>query len=50
MYHEQVLVKEPGTDKETPWHHDQSYYPIDGNKVSFFCSFFLRERERGRNT
>ncbi|GFR29081.1 hypothetical protein TNCT_580851 [Trichonephila clavata] len=33
FYHEHVLVKEPGTDKETPWHHDQSYYPIDGDKV-----------------
>ncbi|GFX26753.1 hypothetical protein TNCV_1839261 [Trichonephila clavipes] len=33
FYHEHVLVKEPGTDKETPWHHDQSYYPIDGEKA-----------------
>ncbi|XP_035220517.1 uncharacterized protein LOC118193528 [Stegodyphus dumicola] len=33
FYHEHVLVKEPGTDKVTPWHHDQSYYPIDGEKV-----------------
>ena len=33
LYHEHVLTKEPGTTKRTPWHHDQSYYPIDGTKV-----------------
>lgn len=38
FYHEHVLVKEPGTFKETPWHHDQSYYPIDGFKV---CSIWM---------
>lgn len=38
FYHEQILVKEPGTDKRTPWHHDQSYYPMDGNKV---CSIWM---------
>ena len=26
FFHEHVLVKEPGTDKPTPWHHDQPYY------------------------
>ena len=34
FYHEHVLNKEPGSNKWTPWHHDQSYYPIDGDKVS----------------
>lgn len=38
FYHEHVLIKEPGTLKETPWHHDQSYYPIDGFKV---CSIWM---------
>jgi ectoine hydroxylase-related dioxygenase (phytanoyl-CoA dioxygenase family) len=33
FYHEHVLVKDPGTTKETPWHNDQPYYPIDGFKV-----------------
>jgi len=33
FYHEHVLNKEPGTEKETPWHHDQAYYPIDGENV-----------------
>ncbi|XP_043210533.1 uncharacterized protein LOC122375295 [Amphibalanus amphitrite] len=38
IYHEHVLTKEPGTVKLTPWHHDQSYYPIDGTKV---CSIWM---------
>lgn len=28
--HDHVLVKEPGTDKATPWHQDQPYSPVDG--------------------
>ncbi|XP_042888311.1 uncharacterized protein LOC122263775 [Penaeus japonicus] len=38
FYHEHVLNKEPGTSKRTPWHHDQAYYPIDGEKV---CSLWM---------
>ena len=38
LFHEHVLVKEPGTDKPTPWHHDQPYYCVNGNKV---CSFWI---------
>ncbi len=30
IYHEHVLVKEPGTEERTPWHHDQPYYGVDG--------------------
>lgn len=30
LYHDHVLVKGPHCDKKTPWHHDQSYYPVDG--------------------
>jgi len=33
FYHEHVLNKEPGTEKKTPWHQDQAYYPVDGFKV-----------------
>lgn len=33
FYHEHVLVKEAGTEKDTPWHQDQPYYPIDGNMM-----------------
>jgi ectoine hydroxylase-related dioxygenase (phytanoyl-CoA dioxygenase family) len=32
-YHDHLLVKEPGTQERTPWHHDQPYYPIDGEQV-----------------
>lgn len=38
FYHEHVLVKEAKSSKKTPWHMDQSYYPIDGLKV---CSIWL---------
>ncbi|NYF99328.1 phytanoyl-CoA dioxygenase family protein [Janibacter cremeus] len=30
LYHDHVLVKEPGTQQETPWHQDQPYYNVDG--------------------
>jgi ectoine hydroxylase-related dioxygenase (phytanoyl-CoA dioxygenase family) len=36
LYHEHVLVKEPGTLERTPWHHDQPYYPIDGEHIISF--------------
>lgn len=32
-YHDHLLVKEPGTEERTPWHHDQPYYPIDGEQI-----------------
>jgi ectoine hydroxylase-related dioxygenase (phytanoyl-CoA dioxygenase family) len=39
FFHEHVLVKEPGTAEITPWHHDQPYYCVDGDKnVSFWIS------------
>jgi ectoine hydroxylase-related dioxygenase (phytanoyl-CoA dioxygenase family) len=38
FYHEHVLVKEPSADIPTPWHHDQAYYPIDGEDV---CSIWM---------
>ncbi len=28
-----MLTKDPGTATSTPWHHDQSYYPVDGDDV-----------------
>ena len=30
FFHEHVLVKEPGATEETPWHHDDPYYGVDG--------------------
>lgn len=38
FFHEHVLVKEPGTAEPTPWHHDQPYYSVDGNKN---CSLWM---------
>ncbi len=38
IYHEHVLVKEPGTLEKTPWHHDLPYYGVEGNKL---CSIWL---------
>jgi ectoine hydroxylase-related dioxygenase (phytanoyl-CoA dioxygenase family) len=37
FFHEHVLVKEPGTQKATPWHSDLPYYFLDGRQtVSFW--------------
>ena len=33
LFHEHVLVKEAHTSEETPWHHDQPYYCVDGNQL-----------------
>lgn len=32
LYHDHVLVKEPGTRQRTPWHQDQPYYNVDGTQ------------------
>jgi len=38
LFHDHVLVKEPGTSKQTPWHQDAPYYFVDGEQtVSFWC-------------
>jgi len=37
VFHDHVLVKEPGTSKPTPWHQDGPYYFVDGvQNVSFW--------------
>ena len=37
VFHEHVLVKEPGTSKATPWHQDGPYYFVGGaQNVSFW--------------
>jgi ectoine hydroxylase-related dioxygenase (phytanoyl-CoA dioxygenase family) len=38
LYHDHLLVKEPGTRQRTPWHQDQPYYNIDGRQN---CSFWI---------
>jgi ectoine hydroxylase-related dioxygenase (phytanoyl-CoA dioxygenase family) len=36
LYHDHLLVKEPGTRQATPWHQDQPYYNVSGRQnVSF---------------
>ncbi len=38
LFHDHVLVKEPGTAKPTPWHQDGPYYFVQGQQtVSFWC-------------
>lgn len=38
MFHEHILVKEPGTSKPTPWHQDAPYYFVEGQQtVSFWA-------------
>lgn len=32
LYHDHVLVKEPGTRQRTPWHQDQPYYDVEGTR------------------
>jgi ectoine hydroxylase-related dioxygenase (phytanoyl-CoA dioxygenase family) len=37
LYHDHLLVKEPGTKQPTPWHQDQPYYNVSGRQnVSFW--------------
>jgi ectoine hydroxylase-related dioxygenase (phytanoyl-CoA dioxygenase family) len=37
LFHDHLLVKEPGTQDRSPWHQDQPYYCIDGTQtVSFW--------------
>jgi ectoine hydroxylase-related dioxygenase (phytanoyl-CoA dioxygenase family) len=38
MFHDHVLVKEPGTSKPTPWHQDAPYYFVDGQQTISFWS------------
>lgn len=38
IFHDHVLVKEPGTSKPTPWHQDSPYYFVGGRQnVSFWA-------------
>jgi ectoine hydroxylase-related dioxygenase (phytanoyl-CoA dioxygenase family) len=38
MFHDHVLVKEPGTSKATPWHTDGPYYFVQGQQTISFWS------------
>lgn len=36
VFHEHVLIKEPGTQEYTPWHQDQPYYVAAGEQTISF--------------
>ena len=38
IFFDQWLIKEPGTEVETPWHHDMPYWPVLGHDV---CTLWL---------
>jgi ectoine hydroxylase-related dioxygenase (phytanoyl-CoA dioxygenase family) len=38
MFHDHVLVKEPGTSMATPWHTDGPYYFVEGSQTISFWS------------
>lgn len=38
LFHDHVLVKEPGTAKPTPWHTDGPYYFVQGKQTVSFWS------------
>ena len=48
FFHEHVLVKEPGTEEKTPWHHDQPYYCVNGrDNVSLWVPLDPVPKSRG---
>ncbi len=61
LFHEHVLVKEPGNSSATPWHQDLPYYCLDGSQtVSIWvpldpvskevCPHFLAGSHKGQTT
>lgn len=38
LFSDQLFVKEPGSQTPTPWHHDQTYWPVLGDHV---CSIWV---------
>ena len=38
LFHDHVLVKEPGSSVVTPWHHDMPYYCVD---AAMTCSLWI---------
>jgi ectoine hydroxylase-related dioxygenase (phytanoyl-CoA dioxygenase family) len=59
LFHDHLLVKEPGTQQPTPWHQDQPYYnvngvqncsmwmPVDPVPVQSTLEFWAGSHERG---
>lgn len=38
IFFDQWLIKEPGTTTKTPWHHDVTYWPVQGDQL---CTLWL---------
>jgi ectoine hydroxylase-related dioxygenase (phytanoyl-CoA dioxygenase family) len=38
FFYDQCFVKEPGTQVPTPWHHDLTFWPVEGHQV---CSIWM---------
>ena len=36
VFHDHIFVKEPGTNKSTPWHQDMPYYCVDGEDTGSY--------------
>jgi ectoine hydroxylase-related dioxygenase (phytanoyl-CoA dioxygenase family) len=46
LYHDHLLVKEPGTQQRTPWHQDLPYYNVAGHQnISMWCPVDAVSRE-----
>ncbi len=47
IFHDHILVKEPGNSVKTPWHQDQPYYLVEGEQtVSFWVPLDPIPRDR----
>ena len=47
IFHDHILVKEPGNAVVPPWHHDQPYYLVEGSQsVSFWVPVDPVSRDR----
>ena len=47
LFFDQWLIKEPKTSTKTPWHHDMTYWPIDGLQI---CTLWLALDEVSADT
>lgn len=48
FFYEQLLVKEPGTREETPWHQDLPYWPVHGQDIlSIWVPFDYADQNSG---
>lgn len=47
LFHEHILVKEPGSTVKTPWHQDMPYYCVEGPKT---CSLWVALDPVAENT